>query len=70
MSTEHPSSTQPPAPQADLTRQAQSQQWRDIGIASVAAAAQQTSEKHTAEAKAAGTAKRIVTLRDIDHFAA
>ncbi|WP_454914799.1 hypothetical protein [Xanthobacter sediminis] len=70
MSTEHPSSAQQPAPQADPTRQAQSQQWREIGIASVAAAAQQASEKHAAEHKASGAANRIVTLRDIDYFAA
>ncbi|MFG1477296.1 hypothetical protein V5F53_01365 [Xanthobacter sp. V4C-4] len=70
MSTEQPSSTQQPAPQADLTRQAQSKQWREIGIASVAAAAHQASEKHAAEAKAANGANRVVTLRDIDYFAA
>lgn len=70
MSTEQTTSAQQPAPQADLTRQAQSQQWREIGIASVAAAAHQASDKHAAELKAASGANRVVTLRDIEHFAA
>ena len=68
MSTEQTSSAHQPAPQADLKRQSQSQQWREIGIASVAAAAHQTSDKRTgAQNTGAG---RVVTLRDIDHFAA
>ncbi|MFG1394233.1 hypothetical protein [Xanthobacter agilis] len=70
MSTEQSSSALQPAPQSDLKQQAQSQQWREIGIASVAAAAQQTSEKRAADAKAAGATNRVVTLRDIDYFAA
>lgn len=68
MSTEQTSSAHQPAPQADLKRQSQSQQWREIAIASVAAAAHQNSDKRAAAQTAA--AGRIVTLRDIDHFAA
>ncbi|MFG1403231.1 hypothetical protein [Xanthobacter sediminis] len=66
MSTEQTSSAQQPAPKADLKNQ--SQQWREIGIASVAAAAHQTSDKRAAASNSA--ARRVVTLRDIDHFAA
>lgn len=66
MSTEQSSSAPQSAPSADLKRQAQSKQWREIGIASVAAAAQQTSDKKAA----AGTPNRVVTLRDLDYFAA
>lgn len=54
----------------DLARQAQSQQWREIGISAVAAAAQQNSDKRQGEAKAAGEPNKVVTLRDIDFLAA
>lgn len=69
MSTEQPSSAQAQRPQADLKRQTQSNQWREIGISAVAAAAKQTSEKQATEAKAAGATNRVVTLRDIDYLA-
>lgn len=48
----------------------QTQQWRDIGISAVAAAARQASEKHADDMKPAGEPGKIVTLRDIDHLAA
>lgn len=68
MSTEQPS--QGTRVEADLKRQAQSGQWRDIGISAVAAAAQQASEKRLAETASEAEPKRIVTLRDIDFLAA
>lgn len=70
MSTNHPSSTQQAPVQDDLKRQAQAQQWRQIGIASVAAAAQQSSAQRDAAATPPSGERRIVTLRDIDYFAA
>lgn len=70
MSTQQSSQGLNPEVAADLKRQAQSQQWRDIGISAVAAAAQQASDKRAAELKAAAGAERIVTLKDIDHLAA
>lgn len=59
-----------PREESDLKRTAQSQQWRDIGISAVAAAAQQASDKKAAEAKAAAQANKVVTLKDIDFLAA
>ncbi|MCG5234548.1 hypothetical protein [Xanthobacter oligotrophicus] len=70
MSTAQPSQGLSTRVESDLKRMAQNQQWREIGISAVAAAAQQTSEKRVAEAKAAGEPNRIVTLRDIDFLAA
>ena len=58
-----------PREDSDLKRTAQSQQWRDIGISAVAAAAQQASDKKAVEAKAA-QANKVVTLKDIDFLAA
>lgn len=54
--------------EADHKRQAQDQQWREIGISAVAAAARQASQKAatTAATTPAQLGKRIVTLRDID----
>jgi len=69
MSTEQSSSTQPTRSEAEMKRQAQSNQWREIGISAVAAAAQQTSDKRAAELKASGSTDRVVTIRDIEHFA-
>lgn len=69
MSTEQPSQGLSTRVESDLGRQSQSQQWRDIGISSVAAAALQVSGKREADATA-GEQKRVVTLRDIDHLAA
>jgi hypothetical protein len=43
-------------------------QWGAIGISAVAAAAHQSSDKRAAEMKNAE--KRVVTLRDIEYFAA
>lgn len=68
MSTEQPSQGLSTRVESDLSRQTQSQQWRDIGISSVAAAARQVSEKRDTDA--ATGEKRVVTLRDIDHLAA
>ncbi|MEP9355240.1 hypothetical protein ABLE93_16755 [Xanthobacter sp. KR7-65] len=59
-----------PRAESDLKRTAQSQQWRDIGISAVAAAAHQASEKRAADVKASGEPNRIVTLKDIDFLAA
>lgn len=59
-----------PREESDLKRTAQSQQWRDIGISAVAAAAQQASDKKAIEAKAAAEANKVVTLKDIDFLAA
>lgn len=72
MSTGQPSQGLSTRVESDLKRMAQNQQWRDIGISAVAAAAQQASEKRAAEAeaKAAGEPNRVVTLRDIDFLAA
>ncbi|MFG1345595.1 hypothetical protein V5F59_11935 [Xanthobacter autotrophicus DSM 431] len=69
MSAEQPSQGLSTRVESDLKRTAQSQQWRDIGISAVAAAAQQASDKRATEAKAA-EANRIVTLKDIDFLAA
>lgn len=71
MSTEQSSQGLSPRSQSDLTRQSQTQQWREIGISAVAAAAQQASDKHAADVKAAvASAGQVVTLKDIDHLAA
>lgn len=70
MSTEQPSQGLSTRVESDLKRQAQTQQWRDIGISAVAAAAQQASDKRIAEAKGGGQPNRVVTLKDIDHLAA
>lgn len=59
-----------PQTESELKRQTQSRQWREIGISAVAAAAQQASQKHEAELKNAAQPNRVVTLRDIDYFAA
>ncbi|MGR7994746.1 MULTISPECIES: hypothetical protein [unclassified Xanthobacter] len=59
-----------PETESELKRQAQSQQWRAIGISAVAAAAEQAAKKTEAELQAAAKTNRIVTLRDIDYFAA
>lgn len=62
-----------PLAESDLKRTAQSQQWREIGISAVAAAAHQASEKRPAEeavAKVGGEPNRVVTLKDIDFLAA
>lgn len=69
MSTGQPSQGLSTRVESDLKRTAQSQQWKDIGISAVAAAAQQTSDKRANEAKAT-EANRVVTLRDIDFLAA
>ncbi len=68
MSTEHSQAQQVRAA-ADHKRQGQDQQWRDIGISAVAAAARQASElkTNTAATTPSHLGKRIVTLRDIDH---
>ncbi|MFS8037081.1 hypothetical protein ACI7BZ_08965 [Xanthobacter sp. AM11] len=72
MSTGQPSQGLSARVESDLKRQAQSGQWRDIGISAVAAAAQQASEKRLAQAAgvSAGEPNRVVTLKDIDHLAA
>ena len=70
MSTEQPSQALSTRVESDLARQTQTQQWREIGISAVAAAAKQASEKHAAEVKASGQPNKVVTLRDIDHLAA
>ncbi|MFG1301142.1 hypothetical protein V5F49_15220 [Xanthobacter sp. V3C-3] len=70
MSTEQPTKELSARAESDLQRQAQSKQWREIGISAVAAAAQQASEKRTAEAKGANGENRVVTLKDIDFLAA
>lgn len=69
MSTGQPSQELSPRVEADVKRQAQSTQWREIGISAVAAAAQQASEKRAAQA-ASGEPARVVTLKDIEHLAA
>ncbi|MEP9349921.1 hypothetical protein [Xanthobacter sp. KR7-225] len=70
MSTEQPSQGLSQRREAELKRaQAQqASQWGAIGISAVAAAAHQSSDKRAAEAE--GAQKRIVTLRDIEYFAA
>jgi len=71
MSTEQPSQGLSQRSESDLTlTKAQAPKWGEIGISAVAAAAHQTSEKRAAEMKAAATPNRVVTLRDIDYFAA
>ena len=71
MSTEQPSQGLSQRTDADPTYSAaQKAQWGQIGISAVAAAAHQTSDKRQAELKANGTPQRVVTLRDIDYFAA
>lgn len=70
MSTAQPSQGLSTRVESDLKRMAQNQQWREIGISAVAAAAQQASEKRVGEAKASGEPNRVVTLRDIDFLAA
>ena len=70
MSTDQPSQGLSQRSEAELKR-AQAQQvpqWGAIGISAVAAAAHQSSEKRATEMKNAE--KRIVTLRDIEYFAA
>lgn len=55
----------------DTVRQpqtAQSQQWREIGISAVAAAAKQASERR--ETSTPAEPGKVVTLRDIDFLAA
>lgn len=70
MSTTQSSSGLQTTNEKDLTQQAQKNQWREIGIASVAAAAQQASTARASTVGTAGAEKRVVTLRDIDHFVA
>ncbi|MFG1348214.1 hypothetical protein [Xanthobacter autotrophicus] len=70
MSTGQPSQGLSTRVESDLKRMAQNQQWREIGISAVAAAAHQASEKRIAEVKAAGEPNRVVTLKDIDFLAA
>jgi hypothetical protein len=70
MSTGQPSQGLSTRVESDLKRMAQNQQWREIGISAVAAAAQQASEKRIAEVKGGGEPNRVVTLRDIDFLAA
>lgn len=72
MSTEQPSQGLSQRNESDPTfSAAQKAKWGEIGISAVAAAAHQTSEKRQAELnKANGAPQRIVTLRDIDYFAA
>ncbi|MDI4655780.1 hypothetical protein [Xanthobacter autotrophicus] len=70
MSTAQPSQGLSTRVESDLKRMAQNQQWREIGISAVAAAAQQASEKRVAEVKGGGEPNRVVTLRDIDFLAA
>ncbi len=45
----------------------QSEQWREIGITAVAAAARYAGQ---AKSTAGAEPKKVVTLRDIEHFAA
>lgn len=72
MSTQHSSQGHSLSIEANqLQLSQQGQQWRDIGISAVAAAASQASDKRTKDAKsAAGEAHPIVTIRDIEHLAA
>ncbi|MBS9477186.1 hypothetical protein [Ancylobacter radicis] len=70
-----------PAPQGRPSdrwdRSEQSAHWREIGISAVAAAARYASDKKTvSDAPAMGAARtdgaeaKIVTLRDVEYFAA
>ncbi|MGE4373340.1 MAG: hypothetical protein AB7E29_10680 [Xanthobacter sp.] len=78
MSTQQSSQAQPQRFENDPTRQAQSQQWQNIGIPAVAAAARQVGAQHAGHSatpssvtpKSVGgvAPKRIVTLREIDHL--
>lgn len=70
MSTGQPSQGLSTRVESDLKRMAQNQQWREIGISAVAAAAQQASEKRVIEGKGGGEPNRVVTLKDIDFLAA
>lgn len=70
MSTVQPSQGLSTRVESDLKRQAQSGQWREIGISAVAAAAQQASEKRLTETSGNSEPRRVVTLRDIDFLAA
>lgn len=55
-------------------RSQQSAHWREIGISAVAAAALYSSDKPAVDAPAKGDAKaedaKVVTIRDIEYFAA
>lgn len=55
-------------------RSQQSAHWREIGISAVAAAALYSSDKPAVDVPAKGDAKaedaKVVTIRDIEYFAA
>lgn len=72
MSTDESREVQPGSERWD--RSQQSVHWREIGISAVAAAARYAAatEKAPAAAKteAQPEAEKVVTLRDIEHFAA
>ena len=70
MSTEHPSQGLSQRNESDPHTKAQAPKWGEIGISAVAAAAHQTSDKRASDLKAVGAPNRVVTLRDIDYFAA
>lgn len=69
MSNAQPAPEQSPRAEAEKNRYgAQTAQWREIGIAAVAAGARYAGEAK--QTKSAGEPNKVVTLRDIDHLAA
>jgi len=61
-------------PGSERQQRSQTEQWREIGIAAVAAAARYSFDKPAVELPAKGETQaedaKVVTIRDIEYFAA